>query len=139
MNPQLPPGGPSGSATLAAGGSVISAATPFGSVPVALGSYALTGAATNVLTMNGLSIGTEYSVLAASVGTAITAYSFTGFAGATAKVIVFQGFPVAATSAASCLTFTATANTVTVTLVVTATTITSTDVILTALTPAPSF
>jgi len=139
INQQLPAGGPSGSGTLVSAGGSIAAATPFGAVPVSTGSYNLSGAATNVLTASGLNIGSEYMLSISSVGTVITGYANGGATGSTQVTDLFVGFNSAATRGAYVQTFTANASTVTVTINVTATTITNSYVVLSALTPAPSF
>jgi len=139
FNPQLPPGGPSGSGTLVSAGGSIAAATPFGSVPLPTGSYSMNAAATNVITFSGLSIGTEYLLSYSIVGTVITALSAGSLNGLSGKSLNNANcINAAATAAALLETVTATATSGSVTLSVTATTVTQGFVTLTAITPAAS-
>jgi hypothetical protein len=141
INQQLNSSGPSGSGTIVAGGAAISitAATPFGTTPVTLGSYNLTGSGTNVLSFSGLSIGTEYAFVSASVGTVMSLCAFNTPVGLTLKTAFNHQVNAAATQIMTMSTFTATANFGTVTLGITATTVTATDLIVTALNSTPSF
>jgi len=140
INQQLNSSGPSGNGTIVSGGGTVAAATPFGAVPVSTGSYNLTGAATNVLTVSGLSIGVEYCINFNAIGTVITGSSTAITTGGTA-VTGFGSNVInsAQTTASTGTTFTATAVTATITLSLTATTITKTLAILNALSPTPSF
>jgi len=141
INPQLPPGGPSGSGTLAAGGGTIAAATPFGAAPVALGSYALSAAGTNVVSFSGLSIGTEYCLALTTVGTVISAVSSSSVAptGFTAVTVVGGTITAAALNASLFGTYLATATSGTITISITATTISATDLVFSAVPARPSF
>lgn len=138
MNPQLPPGGPQGNGTLTAA-TTITAANPFGTAPVSTGSFALTGASTNVLSWSGLSLGTEYVLSFHATGTTISSFTSSATSGMNVKNILFAGFPAAATSASYTITFTPSATSGSFTLGVTAATLTANYVTLNALTPAPSF
>jgi len=138
INPQLPPGGAAGEGTLA-GNTAITAIAPFGTSPVSLGSYALS-AAGPVVSVSGLSIGTEYSVNLAVTGTVITGVALAATSGFSAGKSTFPSMVNAgATLGSDLTTFTATANSGTLTFLVTATTITASALIFTALTAPPSF
>lgn len=136
--PQIPSGGFAGSGVLLGAGGSLAAATPFGALPTSSGSYALNAAATNVISMTGLSIGQEYAAYVNIGGTVISALSMAVTTGGTLKTGLFGGFPAAATSGSVSLTFIATASTATLTLSVTATTVTFSNMLLAAITPAPA-
>jgi hypothetical protein len=139
MNPQLPPGGPVGTGTLLGGGGSFAVATPFGAAPTSSGSYALMGAGTNVLSMSGLSIGTEYSLSIALIGTVLTALS----AGTEVGITGIRGYAsmvnAAATNISLFYTFSATATNASCVITVAGTTITGANVVWSALTAAPGF
>jgi len=141
ITPHVPPGGFQSTGTLSANGAPIAAATPFGSAPAALGSPAMSGAATNVLTMTGLIIGQEYSLATVITGTVITGFNVLTPVGCTLKTnnggsSFIDG---AATAALQFNTFTATAQTATLTYTITATTVVGCDNTLSVLAPQPIF
>jgi hypothetical protein len=143
FTPQLPSlGAITQSATLAAGGGTIAAATPFGAVPVSLSSgIQLSGnPASNVLTISGMQIGTEYSIAYGAVGTVITVCNLSTFTGMTLKSNVANSSDISAaqTSAGAHVTVTATAASGTVQVSLTATTITALSVVACAI-PTSSF
>jgi len=139
INQQLNSSGASGSGVLVGGGITFASATPFGTIPVTTGSYNLAAASTNVVTFSGLSVNSEYMITAYSLGTVISAYSFTGLTGVTSKsTTAGQLFNSGATGGSATYTFIANAVSGSVTLTITATTITSSVLILAALNPAPS-
>jgi len=139
-NPQLPAGGIAGSGTLTSGGASIAAATPFGSAPVATGSYGLSATATDVISLFGLPIGGELIFTIASTGTVITSYLDSVTSGLTSKTYLFAGFPAAATSGCVSQTFTINAANATITMGnISATTITDTFCVVSVLAPPPSF
>jgi hypothetical protein len=140
MNPQLPPGGPVGTGTLFGGGGSLAAATPFGAAPTSSGSYALMGAGTNVLSMSGLSIGTEYSLSVVVIGTVITVVSAGTEVGLTVLGIGDTSMLAAnATYGSLFFTFSATATSASCVITVAATTVTLSKVVWSALTAAPGF
>jgi hypothetical protein len=140
FNPQLPPGGAAGTGTLQGSGGSLAAATPFGSVPIQLGSYALAATATNVVSLSGLPINGEISVSLTVAGTGITGVAPSALVGLTAKNLLFSGFPVAATSGCYAVTYTVNAASASITFGnLAASTITSAELIVTALVPAPAF
>jgi hypothetical protein len=139
INQQLPSSGLNGSGTLQGAGGSIAAATPFGAAPVSTGSFALNASGTNVVTMTGLSIGTEYSITATLVGTVINACLLGTLVGGTAVTVFKEYIETGLLQAASFGTFTANATSVSVTWTVTATTVTSSNCVVSALNPTPAF
>jgi len=140
INQQLNASGPAGSGTLSAAGGSIAAATPFGAAPVSTGSYNLQATATNVITMTGMNIGTEYAFVETLVGTVFSGSpGFTAPVGLTLVSALYVGFPVAATSLAFVSTYKATATSCSLTSNVAATTVTAGQLIVSALVPTPSF
>lgn len=138
FNPQLPSGGVSSASVLVGAGGSLAAATPFGAVPVLSGALTLAMPA-KTLSISGLMIGQEFSVCIICAGTGITAWNANGaVTGCVAKSVLYEGIPAAATSGASCVTFTATAPTATVLYNVTATTVTASEAIVSILAPVPS-
>jgi len=140
INQQLNSAGAAGSGTLTAGGGTIAAATPFGAVPVVSGSYNLAAAGTNVITFSGLSIGTEYVFIETLTGTVFSGSpGFTSPVGLTLVTAMFANYPAAATTLAFVSTYKATAVSGSITSNVAATTVTAGQLIVSALTPTPSF
>jgi len=139
FNPQLPAGGIAGSGTITSGGGTIAAATPFGAVPVATGSYGLSATATNVISLFGLPIGGELIITSASTGSVISEYIVEPASGLVAKTALFSGFPAAALTGCSVATYSITAANATIDLDIIATTITATYCVITVLAPPPSF
>jgi len=136
--PQVPAGGFNSNGTLASGGGSIAAATPFGAVPVATGSVVLAAAATNVVSLSNLQIGSKILISAWVQGTVISAASIATVTGLTA-VNAGAIFNAAATSAMAFGTFTVTAAAPTATLSITSTTVTSTWYSVSVLSPGPAF
>jgi hypothetical protein len=125
--------------TVAAAGGSIAAATPFGAAPVYTASGLGISAAGSVVTLTGLTIGTEYSLAGSTVGTAVSACNSNAPTGLTLKTTSPNNFNAGATSGAFINTYTATATTATANFAVTATTVTATNLIVTALVPPPGF
>jgi hypothetical protein len=138
FTPQVPAGGFAAGGTLQGAGGSLAAATPFGAAPLPLGQLVLS-AAGQVITVGNVQIGQEFCLAAGSTGTVISGYSLGATSGCTQVTNVFTGFPAAATTAGSMITFTCTALNPTVTLTVTATTITATRLIASVLAPVPAF
>jgi hypothetical protein len=116
----------------------LAAATPFGAIPVTLGSYNLNAAATDVVTATGLNINSEYLVSVALVGTVMSAPTLGTFVGCS-SVSASTGNNAGATTATYFYTIKATANSISFVCNITATTVTSSSLVLAALTPIPSF
>jgi len=138
MNPQLPSSGVPGSGTVQGAGGSIAAATPFGAVPIFLGSY-LTGLQSgNVLLFSGLTVGVEYLLSMHFIGTAITSVNTSGAVGVTGRT---GDFIVSSNGlVAECfLTLTATSSSGTIPVNIAATTITSSQGVLSAIVPTPGF
>ncbi len=144
MTPQLPPSGAnSASATLIAGGGSVASATPFGAAPVAVNSnLVLSGsAASNVVSISGMTIGAEYCLSAGSNGTTISTYNLANPVGMTTKTLPVGGsnaINAAQTGATSVATFTATATSGSIQVTSTSATLTSTQFVM-ALVPTSSF
>lgn len=138
FTPQIPPGGIQLSGAMVSGGGSLAAATPFGSVPIQTGSLGLAAAATNVISLSNVPIGSELVLFCEATGTVISATSFGTLVGVTAKNTLFSGFPAAATTVCQAASYVVTAGTVNVTWSLTATTITGAFCVATILAPAPS-
>jgi hypothetical protein len=141
FNPQLPPGGAAGSGTLQGAGGSFTAATPFGAVPISLGSYALAAAATNVISMSGLPVGGEIAINIVVGGTVFTQnLTPTALTGITLKTQLSSA--ISASTSVVQYSATYTVNTPSATITVgnlASTTVTSSEIILCVLTPSPGF
>jgi len=138
INQQLNSSGPQGAGELNGNGGSKSAAIPFGLLPVTTGSYNIT-AAGPIISMTGLSIGTEYCITITADGTVLTNAGIGTFVGLTSKTGLFGGTNAAATIACTVLTVTATANVASFTWTITATTVSAAQLVISALSPAPGF
>jgi len=138
INQQLNSSGPSGSGVLVAGGSAESNLNIFGSAPVTTGSYNIT-ALLDVVSMSGLSIGTEYLQTFTVTGTGLGSIINTANTGLTSKTVTFDSGGSGSTTSAFIQTFTATSTAATSTFTMSGTTVTSAQFVLTALQPTPSF
>jgi hypothetical protein len=139
INPQLPTSGPSGSGTILAGATGLTAATPYGDTNIVTGSYNLSCTASSTLTWSGLTIGTKYILSSYTIGTtlgsAISNSSMLNGTVATSRTIV----NTAANTAIAFLTFTATAASGSINVSLSSGTITSSASTLAALIPSPTF
>jgi len=128
INPQLPSSGSVGSGTLNAAGGSLAQATPFGAAPVAAGSYGLSAAGTNVLSISGLTVGAEYSFSGFLTGTTVSADSWSANSGLT-QVSAKNPINSGQTSAAWQYTYTANSATATLTSSFTAASVTACSVV----------
>jgi hypothetical protein len=137
FTPQLPPTGlPSASATVVSAGGTIAAATPLGAAPLAASSSLILAgnAASAVVNISGMIVGTEYVLSAGSEGTVITGYQFGTPVGLSLKTQYgFGDFNAAGTQGCAGTTCTATATSGSITLAVTATTVTRTFIAMAAI------
>jgi hypothetical protein len=138
INQQLNSSGPAGSGTMAAAGGTIAATTPFGAVPTSNGSYNLSAAATDVVSMSGLSIGSEIMVATEITGTTISSIALNTLVGLTLKTTLFAGY-YSTTGAACISTYTVNANVASFVLAVSAATVTSASVVVSALPSGNTF
>lgn len=139
FTPHTPPGGFQAAGTLMAAGGTIAAATPFGAAPVATGSVILSAVA-GVVTVANVQIGQEICLASEIIGTVITGYQQGSPVGMTIRSDGNGNLiNAAATNAALFVTYTVTALNPTLTYAVTATTVTSCNLVVTVLTPVPSF
>jgi len=131
FTPQLPPGGSSFTQqALIAGGGVLTAAEPLGSVPVVSGNMQIVAGnngTNSTLVVSNAVVGAEYSMNIFAQGAALTNWTVTP-TGATLKSSLFNNYPAAASSSAYGGTFTSTASTMSFVIIQNGTTVTGSQV-----------
>lgn len=137
FNPQTPGGGFPASTT-ASGQTALTAAAPFGTDPIIRGNIGMSIAG-SLLTIQGALVGTVICITAHAAGTVMTAFSNTAVGATVRNHLAVNCVDAGAVSIVTMSTYVVTAQNPVITFALTATTVTSSQIVVTQLTPVPTF